>query len=521
MKSNKTNKKQKLTGILKIVLIISIFSVILSFAACGGENNNQNNQDNGGNDSELPVTDKEAAEETEAPAELQNPVPEGVTFGGAEIRIVNSTFYPEELGFVNVEEEIGEIVNDAIYKRNLKVQNDLDVNFKFIDSVIQNGGDFQRMVRNSVNSGSDDYDMLIGVQYDCVQLATSNIYENLINAPYVDLGNPWWAAKNIQEEMSIGKETLYFLAGDISLNFIRNMGCAFYNKYLYSEYFGNPDDMYKLVLDGKWTLDKLDEMNKTMYKDLNGDGQIDDGDQYGSGVITGNLTDHFTYSAGIRATARDAQGVPYFVMNNEKTAAFADKLHSLYYNNEGVRVFTSSEESVRVTIPTKFRNNELLFDFGFFYISELLRDMQSDYGIIPFPKYDENQPEYFSLAHDIVPLYCVPATITKMEAVGAVLESMAFESYKTVMPAYYEIALKLKYTRDTGEDAFKVIDMIHDSVTTDFAYVYNYALQNVGLIMRDLMGSKSSDFVSRYEKLEQRVQTSLEKLIDTYLQNND
>jgi hypothetical protein len=209
------------------------------------------------------------------------------------------------------------------------------------------------------------------------------------------------------------------------------------------------------------------------------------------------------------------------MMNNERTATFTEKLYALYYENDGVRVFPSSEESVQVTIPSKFMNDQLLFDFGFLYISELLRDMKSDYGVIPFPKYDEAQPEYLSLAHDIVPLYSIPTTCTKIEASSAVLEAMAFESYKSVMPAYYEIALKLKYTRDTDEAAFRIIDMIHDNVTTDFAYVYNYALQGVGLIMRELMGLKVSDFVSRYERVETRAQTSLEKLIDTYLNNAD
>ena len=462
-----------------------------------------------------------AAEENqpaEEPAELQNPIPKDVTFGGAEIRIVHCTYFPEEQVFMNVESEIGEIVNDAIYRRDLKVQGDLNVNFKFTEVSLVNGGDFKKMVKNSVSSGSDDYDMLIGVQYDCVQLATAGVYANLASAPYIDLDQPWWHAKHIQDELTIGKDTLYFLAGDISLNFIRNMGCAFFNKQVYIDHFGNPDDMYKLVLDGKWTIDKLDEICRVMYKDLNGDGKPDNDDRYGCGVITSNLTDHFTYAAGTRASARDEQGIPYFMMNNERTVSFTEKLHNLYYNNEGVRVFASAEDTNNILIPGKFMNNELLFDFGWFYISELLRDMKADYGIIPFPKYDESQPTYLSLAHDIVPLYCVPQTCVKTEAVCAVLESMAFESYKTVVPAYYEIALKLKYTRDTAEDAFKIIDIIHDNVTTDFAYVYNYALNNLGLIMRDLMGSKSADFVSKYEKLEAKAQASLEKLIDTYLQ---
>jgi hypothetical protein len=206
-------------------------------------------------------------------------------------------------------------------------------------------------------------------------------------------------------------------------------------------------------------------------------------------------------------------------MNNERTVNYVNKLYDLYYENDGIRIFPSAEETNNVVLPAKFMRDELLFLFGWFYTSELLRDMPADYGLIPNPKLDESQPNYLSLAHDIVPLYSLPVTCSKIEAAGAVLEAMAFESYKSVLPAYYETALKIKYTRDATEDAIKIIDMIHANVTTDFGYVYNYALNNVGLILRDLMGSRSADFVSRFERIEERVLTSLERIITAYLDN--
>jgi len=508
----KRNKKRILSAVLVFLTVFLLFALY----ACGKDDDagNPGNADAGG-DGKTADGDGSGDE----PEEIKSAVPDDVKFGGEEIRILNCAYFTDSLAFVHVDGEIGEIVNDAIYKRNLKVQNDLGVNFKFTDMALNDGGgDFLKTVRNSVSAGSDDFDILIGVQYNCVQLVTAGVYANLAGAPYINLENPWWPAKHIQEEMSIGKNNLYFLAGDISLNFIRNMGCAFFNKQMYMDNFGHPDEMYKLVLEDKWTIDKLGEICKTMYRDLNGDGKADNDDQFGAGVITSNLTDHFTYAAGVRVTARDNDGVPYYIMNNERTVSFTEKLYNLFYANEGVRVFASAEDTNNKLIPGKFKNNELLFDFGWFYISELLRDMKTDYGLIPFPKYDESQPTYLSLVHDIAPLYSVPTTCVKTEAAGAVLESLAFESYKTVVPAYYEIALKLKYTRDTDDDAFKIIDMIHANSTTDFAYVYNYTLNNIGLIMREIMGAKSPDFVSRYEKLETKAQVNLENLIETYLE---
>jgi len=494
---------------IKIIIFICVIFIV--FTACS----DNNNIDPGGNN-----LNNNNTPETEESKEILSPFTDDVKFNGEEIRILNCSYYTEDGVFLNAEQQNGDIVNDSIYRRNSKVQGDLNINFKFTDISLVGGDDFGKTVRNFVMAGSDDYDLLVNAQYDCVQLATANVFTNLNNAPYINLAQPWWPAGYIRE-MAIGKDNLYFLTGDISLVFVRQMSCVYFNKEVYAEYFGDPDDMYKLVLDGKWTLDKLSDMGKGMYRDLNGNGLYDDDDQYAYGVLPANLTDHFMLDAGIRLTARDSDGLPYFIMNNEKTAAFTEKLYSLFYENEGSRVFPPTNESNNITIPKKFMRNELLFDFGWFYISELLRDMKADYGIIPFPKYDENQPEYLSLAHDIVPLYCVPITCDKLDIIGAALELLAFETYKTVLPTYFEIALKLKYIRDSTDDAFKIIDMIHDNCTTDFAYIYTMSLNNIGHIMRELMQAKSSDFVSRYERIEPRIQASLEKIIEAYLQNDN
>ena len=494
----------------KILAALAIVFALFSLFACGESSGKSGDDGESGKTADDGVS---AQEKTEG---IQNPIPNDVNFNGEEIRILNCAYYSEDVFDIYVESEIGEIVNDSIYRRNLKTQNDLNVQFKFKDMSLVGGDNFEQTVKNSVMAGSDDYDLLVNAQFNCVPLANANVLMDLSDLPYADWSRPWWPGGYIQE-MTIGKNRIYFLTGDISLTFVRQMSCVYFNKQLYADNFGNPDEMYKTVLEGKWTLDKLSDMAKGMYKDLNGNGEHDDGDQYACGLLAANLTDHFMLDAGVRITARDSEGLPYFVMNDEKTATFTEKLYQLYYNNEGSRIFPPTNDSNNITIPQKFMRDELLFDFGWFYVSELLRNMQTDYGIIPFPKYDENQASYLSLAHDIVPIYCIPLTCEKTEAAGAVLEALAFESYKSVLPSYFEVALKLKYARDSSEDAFKIIDMIHDSCTTDFAYIYTFALDGIGHIMREIMAAKTADFVSRYEKKESRMQSSLEKLIDAYV----
>jgi hypothetical protein len=96
------------------------------------------------------------------------------------------------------------------------------------------------------------------------------------------------------------------------------------------------------------------------------------------------------------------------------------------------------------------------------------------------------------------------------------MEEMAFLGYRDVLPAYYEVAIKVKYNRDSTDKAMQILDIIHDNCTTDFAFIYNYALGGVGLIERDLMGGKKSDFASMYAKKEKTYEKKLNELIDVF-----
>ena len=143
--------------------------------------------------------------------------------------------------------------------------------------------------------------------------------------------------------------------------------------------------------------------------------------------------------------------------------------------------------------------------------------MKDSYGMIPFPKLDESQANYMALVHDSTTLYCIPVTVQNIEMPCAVLEAMCAENYRTVTPAYYEVALKVKYTQD--DISSQIIDMIHDNVRTDFVYANNYCFTSstkLGTIERTLMGmgkTASKNYMSEYDSIKSAVESDLENII--------
>ena len=340
---------------------------------------------------------------------------------------------------------------------------------------------------------------------------TEGLYMNLINLPYVDVDKPWWSTYYVNE-INIGNQSRYFLCGDISIDTIRCISCMYFNKSIYENYWGDPEELYQLVLDGGWTIDKLYEYVDTAYTDINGNDLTDDGDQYGLLLNNYNNIDVLYFGAGGRVTARDSDGIPYLVVNTEHNATLIQKLYSLCYENRGTML---RKEGAGTLQDTKdFNNGYGLFLMGFLYSSELLRDMEQDYGIITSPKFDETQENYDAVVHDIATLTCLPTTCTKLDACGAVLELMGYLSYRDVTPAYYETAMKTKYTRD--QLSSQLIDLLHDSNMTDLAYSYGDNFNGLGLYARSMIAGKQSDLASYYATKESAALKKMQELIDAF-----
>lgn len=489
----------------KVIMLILVSSFVLSAISCTDTPEKDKDTDASATSFE-PETVELIRENT------PDSLPDNLDFDGAKISIM----FPESHGGSAdqidwVFEDDGDIVSSAIYNRQREVEERLNVKFEINNNykVIA----WKDVLKNSVLAGDGSFDIVYGPQADTDMLITENIYLDLADAKYIDYDQPWWN-NDFMDEITIGGKR-YLLAGDISLSMLSYMSCIYFNKEQFGKISGEtPDDLYKTVLDGNWTMDKLAEYCRMSYRDLNGDSTFDDADQYGMGAVTASTTDHMTFNAGIRFTTRDKDDIPNLTLNNEKTVEYAEKLYDLYYQNEGIRMFPPEQDSLRVKIPNKLINGEVTFMCGYFYSASMLRDMKTDYGIIPYPKLDETTDGYRSLVHDSAMLVSVPISCDKIDTVSAVIEAIASENYRTVTPAYYEVALKTKYIRD--DVSGQIIDMIHASGTTDFAYVYGYSMNNIGTIMRTLMTKQTSDFASTYASVEAAAKKGLDNLISAF-----
>jgi hypothetical protein len=480
-----------------ISFILLLTSLLAVTASCASENAN------------VPAVSDTAAEtsaETEVLREnYPDTLPAELDFEGSEVKIFfrsDSPWYEEMYA-----EQNGEVVNDAVYMRNSITEERLNVKLNFISEpgIGGNTNTFLNKIRASVQANDNAYDLVAGYAYHVTSLATEKLFVNLLNVPYLNFEQPWWT-QDMVREMNINGN-LYFMTGDLSLTMTQMMQCFFFNKKLAEDW--STGDLYSAVLNGEWTVDKLQEITADVYSDLNGDGIADINDLYGYTISDGNHIDAFAVGFNQLITARGDDDLPVMELDTEKSVLLVNRLYSLLYETQGVLAY-KSQDNIAV-----FTSDRALFASGDLRWYTSLRDMESDFGIIPFPKWDADQEKYQTLVQDAYSLFSIPVTCQNLDLLGATCEAMAAQSYRTLTPTFYEIALKNKYTRDS--ESSMTLDLIRDGCMFNFGFVNSNSMGNPMHIFRELIEAKKTDFVSLYKSKEKSYNKALEKLLNAYL----
>ena len=410
-------------------------------------------------------------------------------------------------------EQTGDIVDDALYQRTLDVEARLNVKLDFFWSqgLWNNRAIYQGHITNSVLANDSSYDIAGGYSLSIATLAAQGMLYNLADTKYIDITNPWWSESFLDQVAIDGN--MYFLTGDISTNAIGTAFALFFNKGLLATYqLENP---YELVDNGTWTLDKLFEMTGSIYTDLNGDNKRDENDMYGLYAIHSSF-DNLYYSSGMSIVVpdKDEGMVVSADFGSEKMVSLVTKLCTAFNHTDGINW---ADGSSGVAEKSFLEENTIFIMNGMNIAANQLREAKFEYGVLPVPKWDEAQENYRSTHAYTSGFYCVPLDARDPDMSSAIIEAMAIEGYYNVAPAFFETALKVKYSTD--DDSARMFDIIRQSVTYDFGRVYSSGyLKDIPGQMRYLVMEDNINWMSKYSSnintLENLLADLVEKLGD-------
>ena len=492
-----------------ILLLCAVF-VISAFAACA--NNPGGGTDTKGSEvTKAEDNDETTAEvvETEDPRTVMDPdtIAKAEQYRGQKLTILaNNGFWPADDIFR--EEDSEDPVDSAIFQRNEYVKSTYGIE---IDVVLDE--DVQTTLKNAYKSGISDYDVAAFCAYQACPMAAENIFQDLTQIENLDLTKIYWD-QGLFEGLSIDNK-LFYITGDISTKANAGTFLMMFNKKLANDY--DLEDLYQVVRDGKWTLDYLNTLIKEHGYVDDGNAKVDVYDQFGMGIqIEAYLA--FYFGAGGRMVLKDGDQMPYLALNTEKNISIIDKINDLTQkDNKTIDAHDhlneppySSGDGFASTVA--FKENRCLF-----YLSNAanilgLREMDADFGVLPTPKYDESQTDYYSYVYHGAALYVIPVMNKRTAFTGFALEALAAESYKRVTPAYYEQTLKRKSQRDA--DSWDMLDIVFRNRLWDLGYYARWGGLDDAFIQQIKKGSGS--FAKWYKSASKSANKAIEKYVKAY-----
>nr|MBQ4318669.1 hypothetical protein [Clostridia bacterium] len=413
------------------------------------------------------TADTAVSTEAETTGKLLPDLPEK-DFGGAEFHFLTSgptdtNGEPWASYDFYVEAENGDVINDAVFARNMHVNETYNVKITETQCATSTLADAQKVIL----AGEDVYDTVVTNFQSASKLWQAGQVVDMFDIPYLDLAQPWWDV-NLVESMSIGG-TLGFATGDITLMDNDAYWVLMFNKIMHEDY--NLDSIYEMVENDSWYMDSMAELMSKVTQDLDGDGAMTwQNDRYG--FTTGGTTALTSlYQSGLTLTSKDSDDLPYFDLNTDRAVIAAEKMgkmlaskDTLIWNAVDIRPADSQQA---------FMEGRVLFYGEVLMYITLMHSSETDFGVVPWPKLDEKQEEYGHVGvASALKCVTVPMTQSDLEFTGIVLEAMAAESMYTLTPAYYEISLNTKYMRDN--ESVQMLDIILSTMSADLAYVFDW-----------------------------------------------
>ncbi len=424
---------------------------------------------------------------------------------------------------ITAQENSPEILNENIKRRNELVESKFNVKIEEVRTTQEQ--DMITLVRNAAFSNVSDYDIVMPYIPEAATLSLEDAFVLLNDTQYVNLEKPCWD-NNATESLSINNKN-YFATGDISLLTLACTHAIVFNKDLVSK--NDLENPYDLVSDGKWTIDKLREMATLITADIDGTEGMSYTDRYGF-LINSNFVTSMYVGSGNSLTGKDDDDIPYIALIEEQESAFPifNKIFELVNDTNATGIIDSSSSTYTSSATaaggsvwdaaTESVANELALFRAMAIIDIIdLGEYDCNFGILPVPKYNEDQDSYHSLVSTLyATCAAIPISAPDKEMSAIILQAMCEASTKTTKEAYFEIILKLRKIQDDESEA--MLDKIFDERVYDLGIVFNWGgtENSIGGFLNNVAMSGQQTFSSSLESIADIVESDLEKTLAVF-----
>ena len=491
-----------------ISLILCLCMLLTSFAACAKENTQETEAP--AETSSVSETDAAVPEETaeavpeETKTVYKSNVPEGTDYGGMSFTVVS---FPESAGVWgdcdwSATDITGEVFNDAVYTRTSNVEDLLNIDVKTEYCADAND---TKMLATSVKAADDAYQLYsMAAKYVINNVGQGNIQSitRFAQKGTLDLSSPWYDQNCISDLSMLGHN--FCFTGDLGTMYKKSIGIITFNKTLMDKY--QLTSPYEYLKEDTWTWDVLIDSASVAVSDLDSNGTMEKTDQFGL-IYFFNMLATGLIGCDSPIFDKDENGYPIDVFYTERAVNAIEKMATLLYNTNTCwcwlrdgQIFPGNEEL--------FSQDKGLYMYGEIHSIEQIREMDSEFGIMPMPKYDESQKDYIHAVNpDVAVTYTIPQTNLDFERCGIIIDALGAESKNLLTPAYYETTLQGKLSRDA--ESTQSLDIILNTVSYDIGYLGGWGFAD--MLTSEMCGGMDSDLTSKYQAKKKAIEIMFER----------
>lgn len=439
-------------------VLLALLTAVPALWACADKNGPAVTSDGGSGQAEVQSTAEATTGEISTELNAMNLLGPR-DFGGEKTVFYSRNYSGEWTSDLMYETTTGEIVPDAVAARNMKIEEQYKTDLQEKKSGSQS---FYTNVQKELAAGDPGFDVLYTSIRDASSLSTSGYLIELGSVPHLSLYRSWWSPF-LSEQLSIaGKK--YYATGEITTVDDISIRAVFFNKELLKAIDGS-EDLYARVDNDDWTFDDMFRLVNAALVDVGNDGKIELGNDTIGLLAEGTLGYQLLMGTGEKIIGKDGEDKPYISVTESRPVDVVDKLTSLIAGNASVQTGSS------VYIP--FAEGKILFALVTIVRENSLKNYEIDFGIVPYPKYNKDQEKF----HCYSDAYCpnaisFPFGISQdaLDRGAFICEALAVESVNTVTPAFYDVCMKTRYSRDARMG--DMLDVIRDDYQIDLADVF-------------------------------------------------
>ncbi len=479
----------------KLISILLLASMLVSAVSCGGaQTGTDTTAASGETTTEVAMTE---------PSEFQ---PVAGFDGGGRKFIIAENDVGDWMQSAFVEEENGDILNDSIYKRNRTVEELYNIDVEGYQII--GGRNVQQLTEltNSILAGDKEFDVAyIPGELTPVILNQPDYLIALSDIDTLDLDHSWWDAAAVECMTVLGKTIS--VTGDLIVSTTGSSTITMFNKKIASDY---NIDVYDVVRSGRMTFDEMYKLGKTVQYDVNGDTKYDPkDDRYGISYESMNL-DMYVLAAGEHLTRINKDGIPELALDTERVNDIVTNFIKVVDDRDSTVGSQDSRHDTARSLAVCF-NEDLLF----FWITNLqrmnsARSYNADFGIIPFPKYEESG-EYSAPVNTYWSSWLiVPTTQDDTDACGTILDALGYYSQQLVTPTFIETAVTTKTLRD--DESAEMLEMVLGNKVFDIGCFFDWGYR----LLYSMASSHSADLASALASKKDSINSSIESFVKAF-----